>query len=845
LIRFASKAKPTKDAPMRLTRFQFRRRLFGRIAWLIAALASPLATCRGGEQAGPSAPENFFDLSRAVVLIPCTATPPEMKAARMLVEEVEARSMIRWAITDVPPRAEETIIALGQAAALKPLLENRAAELGNNEGAQAREGFRIRLANDRTLLVAGNDARGVLFGAGRLLRELHMTRGSVLLARGLRITTAPKYPLRGHQLGYRPKTNSYDAWDLAQWERYIRDLAVFGTNAVELIPPRSDDDADSPHFPLPPMEMLVGMSRLLDAYGLDVWLWYPAMDKDYSDPRTVEFALKEWGDIFEKLPRVDAVFVPGGDPGHTQPKYLLPLLEKQKRVLGRSHPNATLWVSPQGFTKAWLDEFLQLIREQQPSWLDGIVYGPQTRISLPDLRAAVPARYPIRWYPDITHSLQCQYPVPDWDLAFALTEEREVINPRPLGQTAIFRNYHKDTIGFLTYSEGCNDDVNKFIWSGLGWDPDADVMDILRQYSRYFIGTRYTDTFAQGLAALERNWQGPLLTNGGVDVTLRQFQELERAANPRDLRNWRFQQALYRAYHDAYVRDRLINETQLETEALSVLRRAPARGSTLAIDQAVELLDRSVTRPTSLDRRARAGELAEALFQSIQMQLSVPKYAAISEDRGATLDKIDLPLNNRVWLKQELAKARALGSEVDRLKAIEAILNRTDPGPGGFYDDLGDPIRQPHLVRGPGFARDPAFLRSSIVGFGNRPDWPLAWCHNAQTLYDEPLRMHYEGLDPQARYRIRVVYSGDTFRIRLSLKADELEVHPWLDKPDPVKPLEFDVPPAATSDGSVTFSWTVTPGRGGNGRGCQVAEVWLIRSGATGETTKRETSPAR
>ena len=93
-------------------------------------------------------------------------------------------------------------------------------------------------------------------------------------------------------MGYRPKTNSYDAWTLPMWEQYIRDLVVFGTNAVELIPPRSDDDADSPHFPLPPMEMMVGMSQLLADYDLDVWIWYPAMDEDYSDPATVEFALK-------------------------------------------------------------------------------------------------------------------------------------------------------------------------------------------------------------------------------------------------------------------------------------------------------------------------------------------------------------------------------------------------------------------------------------------------------------------------------------------------------------------------------------------------------------------------
>ena len=64
------------------------------------------------------------------------------------------------------------------------------------------------------------------------------------------------------------------------------------------------------------------------------------MDQDYSDPKTVEFALKEWGEVFRQLPRVDAVFVPGGDPGHTQPKYLMALLEKQTANLHRYHPQA-------------------------------------------------------------------------------------------------------------------------------------------------------------------------------------------------------------------------------------------------------------------------------------------------------------------------------------------------------------------------------------------------------------------------------------------------------------------------------------------------------------------------
>src|SRR5205823_4831097 len=223
------------------------------------------------------------------------------------------------------------------------------------------EGYRIQTSNGSkvpSVSVFGADPRGVLFGVGRLLRNVRLERDRITIPANLNIASKPYHKLRGHQLGYRPKTNSYDAWTLPMWEQYVRDLIVFGANSIELIPPRSDDDADSPHFPLPPMEMMIGMSKLLDSYGMDVWIWYPAMDKDYSDPKTVENALAEWGEVFKKLPRVDAVFVPGGDPGHTQPKYLMALLEKQTANLRKYHPKAQMWMSPQGFTAEWMDEFI-------------------------------------------------------------------------------------------------------------------------------------------------------------------------------------------------------------------------------------------------------------------------------------------------------------------------------------------------------------------------------------------------------------------------------------------------------------------------------------------------------
>jgi hypothetical protein len=90
--------------------------------------------------------------------------------------------------------------------------------------------------------------------------------------------------------------------------------------------------------------------------------------------------------------------------------------------------------------------------------------------------------------------------------------------------------------------------------------------------------------------------------------------------------------------------------------------------------------------------------------------------------------------------------------------------------------------------------------------------------------------MRYSGLDPRATYRLRVVYTGDMFQVKIALQAnDSIEVHPPLLKPRDMKPLEFDLPAAATRDGTLALSWTADPSRGGNGRGCQVAEVWLIK----------------
>jgi len=622
-----------------------------------------------------------IDLSRAIVVAVSPGTVPA-KAAAMVVDAVEKRTRITLEIVSTIPRGARPVIAIGTAGDLakRGLKPPSGLKVPRNP-----DGYALWVAGGRrpaaTICVAGYDKRGALFGAGRLLRLLEMSRDKLALDGGVKVATAPQIPLRGHQFGYRPKTNSYDGWTLAMWEQYYRDMVVFGMNAIELIPPRSDDADDSPLFPKPQMEMMILMSRLADQYGLDVWIWYPAIDRDYTDAATVQTALKEREEVFKKLPRVDAVFVPGGDPGNTRPDILLAFTEKTKRVLNRYHPKAQIWVSPQGFDypgrnrDGWLKMFIDILQRQRPKWLDGVVFGPQVEMSLPELRKAVPARYPIRRYPDITHCMSCQYPVMGWDLAFRATEGREPINPRPMTYATIFRTLQPYSYGYITYSEGCNDDVNKVVWSSLGWDPAMNVADILKEYSRYFIGPRFEERFAQGLLGLEEDWQGPLLENQAVEKTLGIFQAMEREATPQDRLNWRFQQGLYRAYYDAYIQRRLIRETDLVRRALEDLKTAGQVGAVAALDKAEATLDQASADPVAINLRARVFEMAEALFQSIRMQLSVERYKAIDVSRGANLDQIDKPLTRAPRLRDEFARIRSLGSEPQRLEAIAKIVD--------------------------------------------------------------------------------------------------------------------------------------------------------------------------
>ena len=239
-----------------------------------------------------------------------------------------------------------------------------------------------------------------------------------------------------------------------------------------------------------------------------------------------------------------------------------------------------------------MDTFYEYVNRKY-SWLGGVVFGPWIKTPVDSMRKIIDPSIPIRMYPDITHSLSAQYPVPDWDLAYAMTLGRECINPRPTDEKHIHNRFAHNGTGSISYSEGTNDDVNKFIWSDQDWDPQLAVEETLQDYARLFISADYAKSIAAGIMELEANFRGPLVSNKQVSRTIKHFQELEKHASAEMMQNFRFQMCLLRAYYDAYIQMRLIHEMKLEQLSLKTLSQAKVTGSASAMAEAKAILKKA------------------------------------------------------------------------------------------------------------------------------------------------------------------------------------------------------------------------------------------------------------
>jgi hypothetical protein len=739
---------------------------------------------------------SLIDMKNTVVVVPSGNSEAERIAAVVLTEEVEKRTGLQWKIvTESPEKGHAVFLS------------------SNNQLKSERikpEGYHLKIDEENgkiEILISGADGRGVLYGVGKLLRIMEWKNGEVNFPEDIDITSSPAYPMRGHQIAYRTLANSYDAWTPEIYDQYIRDLALFGTNSIELIP----NGGRGPLMKYDPLEMNIAVSEICDKYDMDFW-FMTGVEMDLSDAAKRDEVVARHKKEFNAMPRLDGVFFSGGDPGISHPKYVLPLLEDLATALKQKHPEAKVWFSLQEFDEEEVDYFFDYINREMPEWFGGLVNGPHSP-NMVESRKRLPAKYRLRHYPDITHSCRGQFPVEWWDSALARTLGRECPNPQPVYNSLIHNWFAPYTDGFISYSDGMHDDLNKFIWSAKSWNPDIDVREILKDYSRFFFRPDLAESATDGILALEKNWVGALVENGSVETTLKYWEGLANEA-PELENNWRWQLFQLRSKYDAYIRNRVIYERELEEQVNNILSEAVEIGADSAMSRSLKILNLAVTEPVSPELRNEIEASALVLFNTIGLQTSVEKYKAYGLNRGAIIDYLDMPMNNRFWLEDEFAKVQKLLTEVEKLNQLDIIRNWENPGEGSFYDDLGTLDRSTHLVTGEGLQTNPTMSRNPQPGFWywnegfNR--LRLSWL----VSMDGPIAMVYEGIDTNADYDVRVTgYRIDKIQINGEW------VKPFVFSAEKGAVVEYHVPAKAVKSGKITLNWGDP----------ELTEVWLIK----------------
>ena len=254
------------------------------------------------------------NLNKAVIIINTQDSFAKI-AAQVLSEEVEKRSGLKWEIRTKIPQNATPIILISR-------IQSKAIKA---------EGYHIKSKKNnsaQSVIIEGTDNRGLLFGVGKFLRMMEWKKGSVSFPENTDIISSPEYAMRGHQIAYRPLANSYDAWTPEIYDQYIRELAIFGTNSIEIVP----FSGRGPLMKYDPFDMNVIISGICEKYDLDYWIM-TGSGVDLADKKERDKIVAKHKKLYAALPRLNGVFFAGGDPGISHPKDVIPLLKELAKLL--------------------------------------------------------------------------------------------------------------------------------------------------------------------------------------------------------------------------------------------------------------------------------------------------------------------------------------------------------------------------------------------------------------------------------------------------------------------------------------------------------------------------------
>jgi len=722
--------------------------------------------------------------------------------------------------------------------------------------------------------VLGNDASSLWCGVGRFLRHM-MWLSREFACPAWSDEFRPAMKLRGEVLSSHDVSNTYMNWEFDQWRRYIEDMALWGMNLFFTIPIHFADWKGMDPWSDPPVftseaqrekfkrhwEIQSRVSELVRDMGLLYGVWIPANDppmarhrrewdrgwREYvcpSIPEAREAILRSREEYFARLPHLDILFVPSADDGGCWCDDCVPwsetylsLVREQWRIAREYHPNVQVMLSNQALTH---DENLVLCERlrgmQDTSWIAGVAFAPGSNevfrharlteewsrfdrpgfgeevVSLKTFRRSLPASIDLYLYPDITHSLRCQYPIWEIEPIVGHAYHRDPIFFRPEYYARMYALTGPFADGSFPYSEGMYDNLNQIIWLELGNDPHKPMHEIVLDYWRWYVGDAAAPFAAAATDALENAWCEDFFNTTEIDRAARNtFEVFQHLPRSREHGNWRVNLLRLRVLTDEWLRER--------------------------VDQATGFEARVVARLTEPDAVADAAHLKRGLTHAIEIahggtaemgtEPHDPEIPRIVEQIRA--DGLDVPAVERIgqivgnlrWIVRRLSDAIASGDDdVMRLARLDIVEYER----GAIYVDCGHPRRDPI---GNKRLNGRTFIKLDVTDHDARP----SQLYFAMTYgEDEPLSYRLTGLDPKRSYCVRVTYYLPPYLRRWChsgeqrLEASGSELHGPMPLPSVLpEHHEFVLPAQAYAAGETVLRFVPT----GKSQAAMVSEIWV------------------
>lgn len=396
------------------------------------------------------------------------------------------------------------------------------------------EGFTIEDAGPRAITIAGADARGLLYGVGKFLRTARFAPGE-LLPGDWRGSSVPQKPVRGIYFASHFHNFYHDA-PVDEIERYVEDLALWGTNVVSVW-------FDMHHFygieDPQAQAMLERLRVILHAakrIGIGACLttlanegyanspealradWTAGHDGYHHEPGghyhvelcphkpgAIELELQWAAERLAAFAEIglDYVWIWPYDQGGCTCAACAPwgvngflkIAEPLGRFYRAQSPQTKVVLSTWYFDHFTDGEWEGLAHAfaHKPDWVDYLIaddYGDH--FPAYPLAHGAPGGFPMVNFPEIS-----MYACGPWGGFGA--------NPFPRHLQAIWDASGQQLAGGFPYSEGIYEDINKAICAQFYWQQEKPASDTVREYLAYEFSPEVSDDVYAAVELLERS----------------------------------------------------------------------------------------------------------------------------------------------------------------------------------------------------------------------------------------------------------------------------------------------------------------------------------------------------